>query len=308
MDERAISLASDEYLRELGIVAQGDILSLRAFATGELNTKPSADCSEEGRGESREQRKKMLIEKLVLGRKKGSASVIKEKKAKVMEGALPKVKTRKVKLAWQHYNEVTQRYVMVRESTGGGQREMSISVTADIPEILTILIDLFFPNGSSSRGQSSEMDFHIGNFKSEVICENDFSLGSYISTNKLSKPRLYLLSKLKGNPIDLNNFSAKDDMVLNQSASTQKQESQFIHVQDCSDKDEDDVMLYQPVFASTPKQEGDDQCVQLHVQDCQDHSDHEVIFKGYGFVDDGSFLLEDTIVDPIELDDSQHGR
>ena len=91
----------------------------------------------------------MLIEKLVLGRKKGSASVIKEKKAKVMEGALPKVKTRKVKLAWQHYNEVTQRYVMVRESTGGGQREMSISVTADIAEILTILIDLFFPNGSS---------------------------------------------------------------------------------------------------------------------------------------------------------------
>lgn len=58
MDERAISLASDEYLRELGIVAQGDILSLRAFATGELNMKPSADCSEEGRGESREQRKK----------------------------------------------------------------------------------------------------------------------------------------------------------------------------------------------------------------------------------------------------------
>lgn len=57
----------------------------------------------------------MLIEKLVLGRKKGSASIIKEKKEKVMEGALPKVKTRKVKLAWQHYNKVTQRYVMVRE-------------------------------------------------------------------------------------------------------------------------------------------------------------------------------------------------
>ena len=41
--------------------------------------------------------------------------------------------------------------------------------------------------------------------------------------------------------------------------------------------------------------------------DSQDHSDHEVVFKGYGF-DDGSLLLEDTIVDPIELDDSQHGR
>lgn len=65
MDERAITLASDEYLRELGIVAQGDILSLRAFATGQISKRPSAGCSEEGREESREQRKKMLIEKLV---------------------------------------------------------------------------------------------------------------------------------------------------------------------------------------------------------------------------------------------------
>ena len=43
----------------------------------------------------------------------------------------------------------------------------------------------------------------------------------------------------------------------------QNKRGQFIHVQDCSDKDEDDVMLYQPVLASTPKQEGDGQCVQL---------------------------------------------
>jgi len=33
---------------------------------------------------------------------------------------------------------------MVRESTGGGQKEMSIAVTGDYTEILYLLIDLFF--------------------------------------------------------------------------------------------------------------------------------------------------------------------
>ena len=63
-----------------------------------------------------------------------------------MKAPLPKVKTRKVKLAWQHFNQETEPYVMVCESTGGGQREMSISVSADYIEILNLLIDLFFPN------------------------------------------------------------------------------------------------------------------------------------------------------------------
>lgn len=59
MAERAISLASDENLRKLGIVAQGDILAVRAFATTQLNKRPRVDCcSEEGEDESREQRKK----------------------------------------------------------------------------------------------------------------------------------------------------------------------------------------------------------------------------------------------------------
>ena len=85
MDERAISVASDEDLRELGIVAQGDILSLQAFVSGQLGNIPSTDsCSEESLEESREQRKKKLLEKLLLRRKRvaarDSGRVTKEKK------------------------------------------------------------------------------------------------------------------------------------------------------------------------------------------------------------------------------------
>lgn len=57
MDERAISVAPDENLRQLGVVAQGDILALKAFISDQLSKRPSQE-------DSREQRKKMLIEKL----------------------------------------------------------------------------------------------------------------------------------------------------------------------------------------------------------------------------------------------------
>ena len=57
MDERAIPVASDENLTQLGIVAQGYILALRTFATGQLNKRPSVDRKED-QEDSREQRKK----------------------------------------------------------------------------------------------------------------------------------------------------------------------------------------------------------------------------------------------------------
>ena len=41
MDERAISVASDENLRQLGLVAQGDILALKAFVSDQLSKRPS---------------------------------------------------------------------------------------------------------------------------------------------------------------------------------------------------------------------------------------------------------------------------
>ena len=84
MDERAISFATEENLRQLGLVAQGDIFALKAFVADELSKRPSPTQED-----SREEGKKMLIEKLVLGTKKvGGTNVtttVKEKKAKVLQ-------------------------------------------------------------------------------------------------------------------------------------------------------------------------------------------------------------------------------
>ena len=294
------SVASDENLRQLLIVAQGDILALRAFATGQLSKTPSADRNED-QEDSREQRKKMLIKKLVLGREKvggRDSGSSKEKKAKVMEASLPKVKTRKIKLAWQNFNQETERYVMVRESTGGEQREMSISVSADYTEILNLLINLFFPNGKRSRGPSYEREeFYLGNFSCEVVSEDDLTLGNYISTNKVSKPRLYVLSKTKADPTDAKSNDGNDDLNLYQSASTPKQNDQLVHLQAVNGKDENEVML--------------DQQEVVYVQDGPDDSDYEVVLKGFGSIDDSycPFLFDDTIVDPIiDVDGNQCTR
>lgn len=75
-------------------------------------------------------------------------------------------------------------------------------------------------------------------------------------------------------------------MKPHQLASDSKQRDQL--VQDCCAKDEDELMLYQPVFASTPNQE----CLNHRIKGPQDDSlDHD---------SDASLLLGDTMVDDNE--------
>lgn len=91
MDERAIYVASDEHRRQLGLVAQGNILVLKAFISDQLSKRPSQE-------DSREQRKKMLIEKLVSGTKKvggTNLTTTKEKKGKSLRSSILKGQNQK---------------------------------------------------------------------------------------------------------------------------------------------------------------------------------------------------------------------
>lgn len=62
---------------------------------------------------------------------------------------------KKVKLAWQHINPESKCYALVRESTGGGHREMALSCESGYSEMIGTLIDLFLPNGESFQGQAT---------------------------------------------------------------------------------------------------------------------------------------------------------
>ena len=264
MDKRAICLASDEFLNDVGIVARGDILALRAFAD---SRRPVV--------EEREKRKALLAKKLLLGRKKASTGAHSvRKKAKAMSKVSSKVKSREVKLAWQHNNGESKRYIMVRESTGEGQRQMLLPYDINIyySDTLTSVIDLLFPKGQSPRGQVLDIVFNMGNFNCECIAEEGFSLKEYINTKKLTNPRLYLLSRQKVQASGKSANHDDDDALLNKSV------FDLFTIQPA----------IQPVFSSTPVQEAHH----------DSFAEVEVTFGGRGLVYDPG-LLDDTVIDLI---------
>ena len=55
----------------------------------------------------------------------------------------------------------------------------------------------FFPNGSSSPGKLCDMRIRLDSFQQQVLDVERFTLSDYISENKFTKTRLYLLSKEK---------------------------------------------------------------------------------------------------------------
>ena len=48
-------------------------------------------------------------------------------------------------------------------------------------------------------GHSDIMDLNLGNYKGEIINKENFSVQKYIVDHRLSKTRIYLMSKLKSN-------------------------------------------------------------------------------------------------------------
>jgi hypothetical protein len=66
-------------------------------------------------------------------------------------------------------------------------------------------IDVFFENGQSNFGFATDMEFDIANFKMEKVndvlkyngSENPFTIQGYFQCYKLSRARLYLMSKDK---------------------------------------------------------------------------------------------------------------
>ena len=103
--------------------------------------------------------------------------------------------SKKVQVGWQHFNNQENRYVGVRMVKGGGTRELSIPLNASSREVLDLMKDVFFPDGISAFGSTNEMTLKLGKFKCEEVNE-DFTLAKYIAKHKLTKVRLYILTRL----------------------------------------------------------------------------------------------------------------
>ena len=166
MDKGAIWEASEEDLHQLGLTERGDIIRLKAFCAKTSDSKQK-------------------LAKLISNAGKERTSNKKSRKEKV------------VSLGWVHFNERKNKYCAVRMSKGGGTRQHYFPNKASAEDILNVMKLTFFPNGSSSLGKLCDMRIRLGSFQQQVLDVERFTLSDYISENKFTKTRLYLLSKEK---------------------------------------------------------------------------------------------------------------
>lgn len=188
MDLTAVKEAKDEELQVLGLIRRGDILALRAFADTAIKAT-TADKKRSLLGTLKEKFAGQRLSK----KKKTETLPVKQVKQK---GGASKVVSRKIRVGWQHFDRKQQRYISIRLVNGGGTRDIDVGINATKEEIIDQIKNVFFPEGKSSFGKCSEMRLALGNFQCEEIIEDGFTLGQYITRYRLSRCRLYLMTKL----------------------------------------------------------------------------------------------------------------
>ena len=182
MDFTAIKMTNDEELQSVGKLRKGDVLALHAF----VEAKPN-------KAERDEKRKLLQTLKAKLPRKKSKSKSKGENTTEIKED--PKKTHRKISIGWQHFDKVKNKYISVRLSKGGGSRDISVPINSTRPDISEQMKLVFFPEGKSVFGNASRMKMSLGDYKYEEITDGDFTLMNYVKLHKLSKVRLYLLTK-----------------------------------------------------------------------------------------------------------------
>ena len=202
MDFSAVTTATDDQLRELGVLRRGDLLSLQGFVKQKL------------KGENRDEKKRKLLDLL-----KGKGKPKKKKaedKTGTGSGATCSSKgketsQRKIHLGWLHFDPSQKRYVSVRLLKGGGTRTVSVEVNSNVQDLVKIGQSIFFPNGESFFGNIAEMRFSVGNFKCQEIVKN-LTLSKYIDDNALSRDRVRLYLMTKSDKKQCESLESDDDL------------------------------------------------------------------------------------------------
>ena len=124
MDKEAVSFSSDDVLRELGLLAKGDLLALRAFC---LKIEIANETSEKNENRLREL-------KYAVG---NNGRVSKLGASKFSN------KARTVQLVLKHFNSTRKCYKSVQPRDGGGTRSLKINENATKKELLESAKQLF---------------------------------------------------------------------------------------------------------------------------------------------------------------------
>lgn len=195
MDAVAITNASDELLKEMGLSKAGDRLSLKGFCAHQDNESSSQ--------EGNKNRKRALLEAF-LSRNKEKNRAKSKSKCRTSSIKEPlKQKMKKVHFGWKHFKEEQQTYTLVPLVKGGGSRVVEMALTSSKTDIYQTCKNLFFPEGNSIFGNEDDMLFSLTNFKGEKIEESvkvgreyiPFNLCNYMEAHKIRTVRLYLQTR-----------------------------------------------------------------------------------------------------------------
>ena len=191
MDKNAVWHARDEDLRDLGLVFKGDIVMLKVFCGKEIDTGDKRTLASIIKGTS--------TERVVMNPKRSKT--------------LNRLSYKSVSLGWMNFEKQQNKYIAIRTSKGGGIRVENFPNDADANMLLDKMKDLFFVNGKSCFGKVSNFRFCLGNFKGDrILDESSFHLANYIKLHKLSKTRLYLLSKEIGFLEQMKTYDSDEDL------------------------------------------------------------------------------------------------
>ena len=181
MDKSAVWSASEQDLVKLGLTERGDIICIKSYCV------PS---------NMEEQKDELLTVISNTGKERVN------KKSR---------QSKAVSIGWMHFNCMKERYVRVNENKGGGMRRFTFSSNASGEHILSKAKETFFNKKKTLYGNEEDLKFFLGNFQGKVIDTKEFILQDYITSNKLTKTRLFLLSKPKSK-LELINDMIQDDV------------------------------------------------------------------------------------------------
>lgn len=207
MDCAAVDCTPDKVLEEMGLKRKGDLYGLKAMCARKTRSQKS---------DERESTKRKLVEEILKEkdsrkkRKASSTSTCTRSSSATAETSTKPPKTRRISLGLMLFDESKNKFVTVRYSRGGGTRSLDVPILMTKPELIEEGTKLFFPNGVSQFGNSSDYTFDIACFRGEIIDklkdsdgqEVPFTVKGYFECFKLSRVQLYLTCKRLGDTSD----------------------------------------------------------------------------------------------------------
>ena len=166
---------TDRHFDQIGLVAMGDRLALRAFC---------APKKDDNFDDKLEYLKEALNGR---GKRRGDQSVAVGGAGRNKRSLKP---TLKVEFGWKHF--FSGKYMQVKKRKGGGTRSVAMNRTAQYDERLLQAQKLFFPKQTSQFGKLTDMaDCHLSNYNGERITSEGFTVTSYKLETGMNLPRLY---------------------------------------------------------------------------------------------------------------------